>query len=206
VSGGPFLLGKFINTDTVASEVINTQALFSSVDFNSAQFPAFKPKDSVIMNVSFTIQGTCQNSPTSFFPVVTPNADSLRWDFGDSNGSGNWSPIHTYGNAGSFNVTLNAFYRGQTQSTTLPVTINPFALQLQLVQDTTACKDEFPPPRGTSSPTQFSVKVSIQGGTPASIVWSNGDLGDTLTPDSAGYYYVVVTDATGCSASARSTI
>ena len=200
VSGGPFLLGKFTNTDTIASRVINTQSLFSSTDFNSTQFPAFKPKDSVIMNVSFTVQGTCQNSPTSFFPVVTPNADSLRWDFGDNNGSGSWSPIYTYGNAGTFNVTLNAFYRGQTQSTTLPVTINPFALQLQLVQDTTACKDEFPPPRGTSSPTQFSVKVSIQGGTPASIVWSNGDLGDTLTPDSAGYYYVVVTDATGCSA------
>ncbi|HPW60684.1 MAG TPA: PKD domain-containing protein [Cyclobacteriaceae bacterium] len=200
VSGGPFLLGKFTNTDTIASRVINSQSLFSSTDFNSTQFPAFKPKDSVIMNVSFTVQGTCQNSPTSFFPVVTPNADSLRWDFGDNNGSGSWSPIYTYGNAGTFNVTLNAFYRGQTQSTTLPVTINPFALQLQLVQDTTACKDEFPPPRGTSSPTQFSVKVSIQGGTPASIVWSNGDLGDTLTPDSAGYYYVVVTDASGCSA------
>ena len=200
VSGGPFLLGKFTDTDTIASRVINTQSLFSSTDFNSTQFPSFKPKDSVIMNVSFTVQGTCQNSPTSFFPVVTPNADSLRWDFGDNNGSGNWSPIYTYGTAGSFNVTLNAFYRGQTQSTTLPVTINPFALQLQLVQDTTACKDEFPPPRGTSSPKQFSVKVSIQGGTPASIVWSNGDLGDTLTPDSAGYYYVVVTDASGCSA------
>ena len=25
-------------------------------------------------------------------------------------------------------------------------------------------------------------------------------LGNTLTPDSVGYYYVVVTDATGCSA------
>lgn len=200
ISGGPFLLGKFTNTDTIASRVINSQSLFISTDFNSTQFPAFKPKDSVIMNVSFTVQGTCLNSPTSFFPVVTPNADSLRWDFGDNNGSGSWSPIYTYGNAGTFNVTLNAFYRGQTQSTTLPVTINPFALQLQLVQDTTACKDEFPPPRGTSSPKQFSVKVSIQGGTPASIVWSNGDLGDTLTPDSAGYYYVVVTDASGCSA------
>ncbi|MBL7871543.1 MAG: gliding motility-associated C-terminal domain-containing protein [Cyclobacteriaceae bacterium] len=200
VSGGPFLLGKFTNTDTVASQVINSQALFTSANFNSTQFSSFKPKDSVIMNVTFIAQGTCQNSPTSFFPTVTPNADSLRWDFGDGSGSGNWSPVYTYANAGSFNVTLNAFYRGQTQTTTLPVTINPFALQLTLVQDTTACRDEFPPPRGTSTPTQFSVKVNIQGGAAASIVWSNGDLGDTLTPDSAGYYYVVVTDASGCSA------
>ena len=70
---------------------------------------------------------------------MLPNADSLRWDFGDGNNSRGWSPIHTYENAGSFNVGLTAFYRGQTQTTNLPVTINPFALQLQLVQDTTAC-------------------------------------------------------------------
>jgi large repetitive protein len=201
VAGGPFLVGSLTNTDTVASEVINTQALFGGATFNGTQFPAFKPRDSVQLQVTFIAQGTCQNSPTSFFPTVTPNADSLRWDFGDGSGSGNWSPVYTYANAGTFNVTLNAFYRGQTQSTTLPVTINPFALTLQLVQDTTACRDEFPPPRGTAtSSNQFRVRVTVQGGAASSIVWSNGDLGDTLFPDSAGYYYVVVTDATGCSA------
>lgn len=199
VSGGPFLIGKFTKTDTVAAAVINTQALFSGADFNGTQFPSFSPKDSVIMTVSFTANGTCQNAPTAFFPTVLPNADSLRWDFGDGNSSRGWSPIHTYETDGTFNVGLTAFYRGQRQTTTLPVTITPFALQLQLVQDTTACRDEFPPPRGSSSPTQFSVKVNIQGGTPASILWSNGDIGETLTPDSAGYYYVVVSDGT-CSA------
>lgn len=199
-TGGPFLVGKFTNTDTVASQVVNSQSLFSGANFNGTQFPSFTPKDSVILSVSFTSNGTCQNSPTAFFPTVLPNADSLRWDFGDGNSSRGWSPIHTYKNAGSFNVGLTAFYRGQKQTTTLPVTINAFALKLQLVQDTTACRDEFPPPRGTSSPKQFSVKVTVQGGVASSIVWSNGDLGQTLTPDSAGYYYVVVTDATGCSA------
>ncbi|HNU41463.1 MAG TPA: PKD domain-containing protein, partial [Cyclobacteriaceae bacterium] len=200
-AGGPFLVGSLTNTDTVASQVINTQALFSGLNFNGTQFPSFKPRDSVELQVTFTAQGTCQNSPTSFFPEVLPNADSLRWDFGDGAGSANWSPVHTYTGAGTFNVTLNAFYRGQTQSTTQPVTINPFSLTLQLTQDTTACRDEFPPPRGTATPaTQFRVTVNIQGGTPASVVWSNGDIGATLTPDSAGYYYVVVTDATGCSA------
>ncbi|MCE7862561.1 MAG: PKD domain-containing protein [Bacteroidetes bacterium CHB5] len=200
-AGGPFLVGSLTNTDTVASQVINTQALFGGLNFNGTQFPSFKPRDSVELQVTFTAQGTCQSSPTSFFPEVLPNADSLRWDFGDGAGSANWSPVHTYTGAGTFNVTLNAFYRGQTQSTTQPVTINPFSLTLQLTQDTTACRDEFPPPRGTATPaTQFRVTVNIQGGTPASVVWSNGDIGATLTPDSAGYYYVVVTDATGCSA------
>lgn len=201
VAAGPFLVGRLTNTDTVATEVINTQALFGGANFTSTQFPSFKPRDSVELQVSFIAQGTCQNSPTSFFPTVLPNADSLRWDFGDGSGSGNWSPVYTYANAGTFNVTLNAFYRGQTQATTQPVTINPFALTLQLVQDTTACRDEFPPSRGSATPaTQFNVTVQVQGGTPTSIVWSNGDIGATLRPDSAGYYYVVVTDASGCSA------
>src|SRR5690606_31729007 len=77
---------------------------------------------------------------------------------------------------------------------------NAFTMQLQLVQATTACREEFPPPRGSSTPEPFQVTVEISGGTPASIVWSNGDTGPTLTPDSAGYYHVVVTDVSGCTA------
>jgi large repetitive protein len=200
VSGGPFLIGKLTNTDSVSNRVVYTPAIFNAGNFNAKQFPSFVPKDSVIISVNFTTRGTCQNSPTSFFPTVSPNADSLLWDFGDGNTSSSWSPIYTYGSAGTFNVALTAFYRGQQQSITLPVTINPFALQLTLVADTTACRSEFPPPRGSSTPTQFSVQVNIQGGAATSIVWSNGDIGSTLTPDSAGYYYVVVTDASGCSA------
>lgn len=203
VSGGPFLAGKFTNTDTVASEVIHTPALFSATNFNGTQFPSFAPKDSVIMTVSFVSNGTCQNAPTAFFPTVLPNADSLRWDFGDGNVSRSWSPIHTYQNSGSFNVGLTAFYRGQRQTTSLPVTINPFALQLQLVQDTTACSCELPFPKDKSAipcNPKFTVPLTIQGGVPTSVVWSNGDTGNTLSPDSVGYYYVVVTDASGCSA------
>jgi large repetitive protein len=203
VSGGPFLLGKFTNTDTIASQVRNTQSLFAATNYNATQFPSFVPKDSVILAVNFTSTGTCQNSPTTFFPTVTPNADSLRWDFGDGTGSRGWSPIYTYTNAGTFNVGLTAFYRGQTQTTTLPVTITAFALQLQLVQDTTACSCELPFPKDKSKPActpLFSVPLTVQGGTPTSTVWSNGDIGNTLTPDSVGYYYVVVTDASGCSA------
>jgi len=202
-SGGPFRLGKFTKTDTLAVGVINTQALFSSTNFNGTQFPSFTPKDSVIMTVNFTSVGTCQNSPTTFFPTITPNADSLRWDFGDGNSSRGWSPIHTYETAGSFPVSLTAFYRGQQQTTVLPVTITAFSLQLQLVQDTTACSCELPFPKDkTVAPCdpKFSVPLKIQNGIPASVVWSNGDTGTTLTPDSVGYYYVVVTDASGCSA------
>ena len=199
-SGANLRVGSLVSTDSVASKVVYNASPFGVTNFAGTQFPSFLPKANVNLTVTFTSIGTCQNTPTSFFPNITPNADSVVWDFGDASTSKGWSPIHTYAQAQTFNVNLTAFYQGQSQSASLPVTINPFPLQLQLVQDTTACRSEFPPPRGTSSPSQFEVKVSVTGGTPTSYTWSNGDLGETLTPDSAGYYYVVVSDISGCSA------
>jgi PKD repeat protein len=198
-NGGPFLIEKFSKTDTIASQVIKTPQPFGTTNFSATQFPSFLPQSNVNLTVSFTTAGTCQNNPVSFFPNVTPNADSLRWNFGDTNTSGAWSPVHTYQQAQTFNVQLTAFYQGQRRTVTQPVTINAFTLELQLVQDTTACRSEFPAPRGTSSPTQFSVRVNVTQGSATSFNWSNGDTGQILTPDSAGYYYVVATDATGCS-------
>ncbi len=199
VAGGPFLVDKFTKTDGIASNVVRTSVPFGSVDFNGQQFPSFAPKPNNPLTVSFTSIGSCQNNPTTFFPTVTPAADSITWDFGDASVLSAWSPVHTFATAQTFNVAVTAYYQGQTKTTTQPVTINPFSLKLNLVQDTTACRSEFPPPRGSSSPKQFSVTAKVQGGTPISYVWSNGDIGATLTPDSAGYYYVVVTDASGCS-------
>lgn len=199
-SGGPFLLGRLTDIDSVAADVIYETLAFDNSNVDATQFPSFLPAEDVTLTVSFTTIGSCQNAPTTFFSAVSPAADSLVWDFGDGSGGRGPSPIHTYDQAQTFNVTLTAFYRGQTQSASQPVTINAFPLQLQLVQDTTACRSEFPPPRGTASPTQFQVTASVSGGTPTSAIWSNGDNGLILTPDSAGYYYLVVTDASGCSA------
>ncbi len=199
-SGGSILLGKISKTDTIAAQVKYKTAQLTATSLAGTQFPAFAPKDSVIMVVDFSSIGTCMNNNTTFFPDVQPGADSLNWDFGDNAGSNDWSPIHKYTKAQTYSVKLTAFYQGQKLTTTKPVTITNFQLKLNLVQDTTACRSEFPPPRGTSSPKAFSVTVKVQGGTPTSYTWSNGDTGPILTPDSAGYYYVVVADASGCSA------
>ncbi|MEZ4947617.1 MAG: PKD domain-containing protein [Cyclobacteriaceae bacterium] len=199
-SGGPFLVGKFTNIDSVASQVVYNATPFGANNVDATQFPSFLPREDVTLNVSFTSIGTCQFAPTTFFSVVTPAADSLVWNFGDGAGLARGaSPIYTYQTANTFNVSLTAFYQGQTQTTSQPVTITAQPLQLQLVQDTTACRSEFPPPRGSSTPSQFQVTAQVSGGTPVSAIWSNGDTGLTLTPDSAGYYYVVVTDVSGCS-------
>jgi gliding motility-associated-like protein len=200
-SGGNFLLGRIDHPDSLAANAAYNASPLGPLNFDARQFPSFLPIDTVQLDISFTTAGTCETSPTSFFPRVRPGADSLSWSFGDGENGTGWGPLHTYESSGVFNATLRAFYGNQVDSVTQPVQINPFELELQLVQDTTACREEFPPPRGSSSPPeQFEVTVEITGGTPQSIVWSNGDLGATLTPDSAGYYYVVVTDVSGCSA------
>lgn len=200
-AAGPILLGRIDDADSAANLVIYSPAVLSTSSFTGTQFPNFAPRTEVILNVDFTFTGLCQNNNTTFFPDITPGADSVRWDFGDgSAGSIAWSPVYEYGAAQTYSVTLTAFYQNQVGTATKNVAIQTFALQLDLVQDTTACRSEFPPPRGTSSPTQFSVTVDVQGGTATSYIWSNGDTGPILTPDSAGYYYVVVTDGSGCSA------
>lgn len=198
-AAGPVLLGKISKSDTIASQVNYKTAQLTASTFNGSQFPAFAAKAKIALTVNFTFIGTCQNNNTTFFPDITPAADSVHWDFGDLSGSKAWSPVHKFAQAQTFNVKLTAFYQGDSAATTLPINITPFPLKINLVQDTTACRSEFPPPRGTASPKAFSVKASVTGGNPISYTWSNGDTGPILTPDSAGYYYVVVADASGCS-------
>ncbi len=197
-AAGPFLLGRITDSDSLAAKVIYTTSFLSPASFDGTQFPNFAAPSQINLTVDFTFTGTCQNNRTTFFPNVVPAADSLHWDFADGFISNEWSPVHRYGAPQTYGVTLIAFYHGKSQSTTKPVTIQSFPLQLDLVQDTTACRSEFPPPRGSSSPVQFSVTVKVTGGTATTFDWSNGDTGPKLTPDSAGYYYVVVGDGSGC--------
>ncbi|MBY0433799.1 MAG: PKD domain-containing protein, partial [Cyclobacteriaceae bacterium] len=202
-SSGPILLGRISKPDTIASQVNYRTAQLTTTSLASTQFSSFSPKAQVNLLVNFTYIGTCQRNNTTFFPDIQPGADSVRWNFGDmSAGSNDWSPVHKYAQAQTFSPTLTAYYQGQSQTATVPITITPFAIQLNLVQDTTACSCELPfPKKPTPSCNRpFRVTVKVQGGTPTSYTWSNGDTGPTLTPDSVGYYYVVVTDASGCSA------
>ncbi|MCK6618497.1 MAG: PKD domain-containing protein [Cyclobacteriaceae bacterium] len=205
-SAGIFRLGRMTNTDSVATSIAyNPVAFAANPNFNAQQFSSFSPGVDINLTVSFVSSGSCSNTPISFYPTVSPAADSLVWDFGDGNGSNQWSPIHSYQTGSSYTVTVTAFLNGQSASSSGVVNINQFDLQLTLVQDTTACECELPvnngiPPCPNNTADDFSVTVNIQGGTPASVIWSNGDVGPVLTPDSAGYYYVVVTDGLGCSA------
>ncbi|MEX2233191.1 MAG: PKD domain-containing protein, partial [Cyclobacteriaceae bacterium] len=203
-NGGPFLVGTLNNTDTVASEVIYDPSAFNSnPNFNGTQFPSFAAKDSIEFTVDFISQGTCSNTPVSFYPIVVPSADSLIWNFGDGQFANEWSPVHTYDQGGSFLVEVIAFLNGDTAYASNPINITQFDLELTLVQDTTACACELPVNNGqggcpNDTSDDFEVSVQAQGGTPQYQWFGPGGLlpgqtTETLRPDSAGYYYVVGT-------------
>ncbi len=73
--------------------------------FKGTQFPSFIPKIKIALTLSFTSVGNCENNNTTFFPNVLPNADSLHWDFGDTTSVTDWSPVHKFKNANTYNVT-----------------------------------------------------------------------------------------------------
>jgi large repetitive protein len=200
-AGGPFVLGKITDSDTVASAVAYDPTAFTSnPNFDGMQFPAFAPADTTLMTVTFTSQGNCSNAPTSFFPTVTPGADSLVWDFGDGSGGAGWSPVYIYQAGGTYSVTVTAYLNGNTATATNTITITQFDLQVTMVQDTTACACELPINEGVSgcpaSITPFTVTAQAQGGTPTYQWYGPGGLltgqtTETLNADSAGYYYVI---------------
>ncbi|MCF6353205.1 MAG: gliding motility-associated C-terminal domain-containing protein [Cyclobacteriaceae bacterium] len=193
-NGGPFLVGSLTNIDTVASVTTYTPAIESGQDFNSYQFPAFLPnRPPIFTSLSFTTAGNCANAPTTFYPNIIPAPTNVQWEFGDGATSTELAPFHIYETAYGGDVRLTVFLNGQSQDVLVPVNITDFQLQLTLPQDTVACKCQLP----VNGPIceEFSVTVQAQNETGStSYVWSNGDVGKKLVPQSAGYYYVIATD------------
>ena len=213
--GGQFRVGKITLPNEVADSVDYDPSPFGGINFAAKQFPSFLPKTPITINLDFTVVGNCQNSPISFFPTVDPAADSLNWSFGDSGPgtSSDWAPTYTYTDAGpTFNVTVTAYLNGVATSHSEMVTINPFAVQVSLVQDTTACSCELnfpkiPPPPSTYPNGQpcnpFQLTATVNGS--ATFQWYGpsgllaGQTSSKLTSvDSAGYYYLVASSG-GCS-------
>ena len=201
--GGAFQVGRINEPDTVASQTLYEPIPLGKLDFGGRQFPAFLPQIDPALVADFSFSGVCQNSPTLFYPSISPGADSVRWDFGDGGVSRQLVPYYTYPDAADYNATLTAFLNGDSVKVPKPITINAFDIQISVISDTTFCREDFPPPYGINGTASVVASVS---GTPVSVLWSNGDSGNTLTPDSSGYYYVIATDASGCSTYAGVTV
>jgi len=58
------------------------------------------------------------------FTNTSTDAESFRWDFGDGETSGEKDPTHTFQQAGTFTVTLNAKGRGGTGTVSKNITIS----------------------------------------------------------------------------------
>jgi len=177
--------------------------------WGGTQFPAVPPDSDYGLTVSVDIKGSCvgnptlfiKNAPVFFLPTVTPGADSLQWEIDAKTISG-WSPVVKFSTAGAKSAKVTAWLNGKSRSLTTSVNITDFELTINAPSDTTACRSEFPPPRGTSTPRQFQVTARVQSGGSVNFLWSNGDVGPVLKPAKAGYYWVIATAPNGCTAAA----
>ncbi len=181
-------------------------ALLSNPQFNSQQFPEFSyPEEKMLSPISFEDFGNCATIPTMFYPDFDdePQPTNFIWDFGvPGTGAENYiAPIITYDMGGSYNVNLTIEAGGASEMYSETVVINDNMLTVDLGQDTTVCRGQ-----------DYTFEVMTEGATGAlTYTWSDGTTGEmkTLTniggatspADSAGTYWVVVTDAaTGCTA------
>ncbi|MEO1253830.1 MAG: PKD domain-containing protein, partial [Bacteroidota bacterium] len=126
---------------------------------------------------------SCETNVTKFFPIVDPVPNNLTWDFGDGGRSEGWIPNYEYQAAGGFMVSLTAEVNGIIQTITQPVEILTNDLMVDLGNDTTICVDEI---------------LTLDAGDGSSYVWSTGAVSQTIEVDTAGTYWVEVTNATGC--------
>ena len=117
-------------------------------------------------------------------------------------------PVYTYEAGGTYNVSVIAYLNGQTDTTTLPITIIDFDTQISLVQDTTGCSEDFPYPKKEGVPGCtsgcFTVTAQVNGTGTAHLQWYGpagllaGETTATFSPDSAGYYYLIATGGYMC--------
>ena len=189
-NSGPFSIGRINQPDSLPDSVAYQAQIPDFQDVLGRQFPATSPSGDVTFNMSFNIFGFCQNTPTLFSPSVEPTPQFVTWDFGDNAQSFEYAPIHTYQDPGPYTVTMTAFLNGQSQSTTQVLNIIDNQLELNL-NDTTICPGEI---------LERDALPSGQQGN-YSFLWSTGETTQVIEIDSAGTFWVQVTDlATGCPA------
>lgn len=180
----PFNLGRINRPDSV-SDSVAYQAIVFPDNFNATQFTEHTPAYNFAFDtLNFYYIDSCATNVTKFFPIVDPVPNSLTWDFGDSAATSNaWIPNHEFSAAGGYTVSLTAEVNGIIQTITQPVEILENDLEVDLGQDTTICVDEI---------------LKLDAGEGTSFIWSTGAVTQTIDVDTAGTYWVEVTNASGC--------
>ena len=98
--------------------------------------------EQVIPSVFFSAGPTCLGSLTKFTSKIT-DADSFRWNFGDSSSSTQESPTHLYKRAGNFTVSLTGYsYTGDSSVFTQQLIVNPRP-KIKGLNRNVACLNDF---------------------------------------------------------------
>ncbi len=106
----------------------------------------------------------CQNDSLTFTNTSTSAAGlTFFWDFGDGNTSTNKSPKHSFSAPGTYSVKLRVSSGGCSDSTVIPIKINPEPVATISVTDSVGCK------------APYKAVFKISGNDYVSSVWKFGD-------------------------------
>jgi gliding motility-associated-like protein len=178
-----FTLGRINRPDSVLDS-INYQRVVFNDDFNARQFSEHTPAYNFTFDtLDFYWIDSCFSNTTKFFPIVEPIPQNLVWELEPGVFSNAWIPNYEYQAEGGVLVRLTAEVNGITQSVSKMIEIFANDLEVDLGADTTICIDEI---------------LTLDAGDGSSFVWNTGALTQTIDVDTAGTYWVEVTNATGC--------
>lgn len=154
---------------------------------------------------NFTVTDRCIGQSLSFVNSST-GANDVLWQFGDGNSSNSYNPTYTYGNSGTFNVTLSIkSLNGCQASVTKPVSVFAAPKAAFSVNDNGQCVN--------SNTFIYTDNSTISGGT-YTRAWAMGDgststnTNPTKTYATSGNYTVklVITSSNGCKDSATNPV
>lgn len=141
---------------------------------------------------SITNTTSCMEEAT-FIDTSTGNITSWFWDFGDGVVSTLQNPIHNYLSNGVYNVTLMVSDSTFQDIATVSITIS----NLTPLNVTVSSRNNIP--CSTIFNCTGSASAIVSGGSPPyTYLWSNGDIGQTISNLCAGTYSMTVTDINNC--------
>lgn len=154
------------------------------VNINLPEFPSYFLNFYAEINIQ--TESHCHKQITNFTPSDTAGIKSILWHFGDGNSSTEQSPIHTYVQAGDYEIKLIAIYNNRTDTITKNISIYPLP-DVNLGNDTTICEGS-------------QITIIAKASENVSYLWQNNSTANSLTTDKAGTFGLTVTNIANCTA------
>ena len=188
--------GKIYNckiNDSIVGVINLPNSSGSSCNYNPLGFTTtnlnghgFNNIISSTFNQKLTINNFCQSDTTTFSYTGSSCIDSVLWKFNDPGAlddtASGWMAKHKYSAPGTYPVVLTRYFSYKTDSIIDTVTILPYPL-VNLGSDTTICS---------------TASITLNAGNPGKkYLWKTGDTTQTITADTAGTYWVRVSNS-GC--------